>query len=434
MVVFRASENINIKTTDGTLIKYEKFKKPSEFFNETVYITSYEDFEKLKKVFRSVGDKYKTRVLDETKIRYLSQFPKELGISNINEHAIKQKLDFKYKKLHKTTDLKELNSLYLNEEISDLDKQIYGVLKQDISVLILGSFGSSISDIICGCTALRIFYEKLKKSFKSVKFDVYLNASENKYFSRDRLIYTNQSFIHKVYPLSIDVKQFCQYDFFVDTSSVVNRSYFKSLSPVNGWLYKFGIDYKSIDDTLKYNSVNIAAYKPNNSLKKRIEELKLRGKLLLYHPYSANINKSIPKEIAANILRQLILKLPDYIIVSALKLDFTLNDDKFVDLSAQSKSFLDYSYIISNMDSVITVNTATYHIADAFFIPTIALFTNVKNDEHIMKYPLSKIIYIDDKTKNFSKFIFENESLILYRFTGWKELKVDKIIKLLETF
>jgi hypothetical protein len=44
MVVFRATENINIKTTDGTLIKYEKLKNPSNFFNETVYITTYDDF------------------------------------------------------------------------------------------------------------------------------------------------------------------------------------------------------------------------------------------------------------------------------------------------------------------------------------------------------------------------------------------------------
>ncbi len=434
MVVFRSTENINIKTTDGTLIKYEKLKNPSNFFNETVYITTYEDFENLKRVFKNVGEKYKTRVLDETKIRYLSQFPKELGISNINEHSIKQRLDFEYKKLHRISEDKEINSVYLNENRVDIEKQFFGVLKQDISLIILGSLGNSISEMICACTALRILHEKLKKKFKSVKIDIYLNASENKYYTRDKMIFVNQSFINKVSGLSIDVKEFCQYDFFIDASSVTNRSYFKNLKLVDAWLYKFGIDYKKIDDSLKYNQINLSMYKPQSNLEETLKKLKLRGKLLLFHPYSANIDKSIPKDAAAKLLKKLLIKLPDYIIVSILKLDSSMDDDRFVDLSEQSKSFLDYSYIVSNMNKIITVNTATYHIADAFFIPTIVLFTSVTKKETIASYPLSKIIYIDDKTKNLSNFIFENESLILYRFTGWKELKVSKIIKLLETF
>jgi len=434
MVIFKASENINIKTTDGTLVKYEKLRNPSVFFNETIYITTIEDFEKLKKVFLSVGVKYKTRVFDETKIRYLSQFPKELGVQNINEYAILQKQNFQYKKLHKTTKEEELSSLYLNEEKVDLDKQLFGVIKQDITIAFIGSLGESLSKIVCACTALRILYDKLKQKFKSVKFDIYINASENKFFTRDKMVLLNQPFINKVSPLSIDVKTFCQYDFFFDLSSVTSRSYFKSLSLVDSWLYKFGLDYKNIDESLKYNQINIDSYKPKTSLKNRLDQLKLKGKLLLYHPYSANINKSIPKEISARILKELIQKLPDYVIVSVLKFDFQINDDRFVSLHEESKTFLDYSYIISNMDRVITVNTSTYHISDAFFIPTIVLFTNSDDTQAMTSYPMSKIIYIEDKRKNFSNFIFENESLVLYRFTGWQEFKVSKIIKLLETF
>lgn len=76
------------------------------------------------------------------------------------------------------------------------------------------------------------------------------------------MIYINQSFINKVNPLSLDIKQFCNYDYFVDTSSVINRSYYKNLSLVDAWLYKFGIDYKKVNDSLKYNTINISSYKP----------------------------------------------------------------------------------------------------------------------------------------------------------------------------
>ena len=111
-----------------------------------------------------------------------------------------------------------------------------------------------------------------------------------------------------------------------------------------------------------------------------------------------------------------------------------LDSDKFVDLSADSKNFLDYVYIISNMSKVVTVNTATYHIADAFFIPNIVILTDSKDSENLQHYPNSKIIYVKDKSKNFSNFIFKNDSLVLYKLEGWNELKTSRIIKLLETF
>lgn len=435
MVIFRTIENINIKTTDGTLVKYSKLKNPSNLFNETVYITTYEDYQDIKKVFSNVAPKYKTRVIDEIKIRYLSQFPKELGISNVNEYSLTQKLDFDYKKFSFIEKNKnEFKSLYLNEEKIDLDKQLEGSLKQDISLIILGNLGFTISEMICSCSALRILHKKLKKRFKSVKIDIYLSASENKYYSRDKLIYSNQNFINKVSALSIDVKEFCSYDYFVDASSVSKRSYYKELTHIDAWLHKFGVDYSEIPSLEKYNVINITAYKPKNSLLKKIENLKMKGKTLLFHPYSANIKKSIPKEIAINLLKDLLIKLPDYTIVSVLKLEGKIDDDNYVDLSSYSQNYLDYSYIISNMSKVITVNTATYHIADAFFIPTILILTDSCENDNTQIYPSSKIIYVKDKSKNFSKFIFESESLVLHKFQGWSRLKSSKIIKLLETF
>lgn len=434
MVIFRVTENINIKTTDGTLVKYSKLKNPSNLFNETVYITTYEDFEDLRRVFSNVGEQYRARVIDESKIRYLSQFPKELGISNINEYSLTQNLDFKYKKDIKYIKDDDFKSMYLNESEVNIDKQLDNFLKLDITLVIIGNLGESISEMICSCSALRILHEKLSKRFKSVKLDIYLNASENKYYSRDKMIFANQTFVNKVSALSINVKEFCQYDFFIDASSVTKRSYYKQLHHIDAWLYKFGIDYKKILEDEKFNTINIANYKPKKELVEKIKNVKLKGKTLLFHPYSANVSKSIPKEIAISLLKDLILKLPDYTIVSALKLDLKTNDDRYLDLSSQSKSFLDYSYIVANMDKVFTVNTATYHLADAFFIPTVVVFTNSNSNEKVQTYSNSKAIYVYDKSKNFSNFVFETDSLILYKFKGWSKLKSSKIIKLLETF
>lgn len=433
MVVFRVTDNINIKTTDGTLVKYEKVKGPSNLLNETIYITTLEDFADLKRVFASVGNKYKAKVIDETKVRYLSQFPIELGITNINEYNITNNLNYKYKDqiaIQKEDNLVE--SVYLNEEKVDLKRQISKTLKKDIKVLILGSLGSSISEMICACSALRIFYERLSKHFKSVKVDIYLNASENRFYSRDKLIFSNQSFINKVSALSINVKEFCSYDFFVDASSISKRSYYNSLNYTDAWLYKLGIDYSTISQTQKYNVINLDSFKPKKELKDKIASIKKRAKIILYHPYSANADKSIPKEYAISLLQKLIKKIPDYVFVSALKLDAKFNHPNYVDLSNESKSFLEFCYIVSNCDKALTVNTSTYHIADAFFIPTVVIFTDFDKQREQKEYMHSKAVFVDDKSKDFSQFIFKNESLILYRFDGWKEFKLSKVIKLLD--
>lgn len=77
----------------------------------------------------------------------------------------------------------------------------------------------------------------------------------------------------------------------------------------------------------------------------------------------------MPKDTAARVLKELILKLPEYTIVSVIKVDSKIDDDRYIDLSSFSQNFLDFSYIVSNVSKIVTVNTATYHMSDAFLFP-----------------------------------------------------------------
>ena len=92
MIFFRVTQNINIKTTDGTLVNYFRLKVPSNLENETVYITTYDDVKDIKDIFAKVDeDKYFAKTLNERTVRSLPTFPKELGISNINEFENREK-------------------------------------------------------------------------------------------------------------------------------------------------------------------------------------------------------------------------------------------------------------------------------------------------------------------------------------------------------
>ena len=419
MIFFRVTQNINIKTTDGTMVNYFKFKEPSNLENETLYISTYDDFKDLREIFSKVDkDKYFAKVFNEEKVRTLRNFPIELGITNIDEYNSRENSTITYQDIKKV----------------DIYKQLKNIQKDEITVAIIGGVGLSISQTISSCTALRILHKKLKQIYKNIKFDIYLNASNNSYYTREKQIYQTQEYINNVLPLSITAKKLCEYDYFIDNSLSINFLGLDFLNYVDAWLFRFGIDYEKISDNQKYNQLNLSGYKVQDILRDKINEAKSKGKLLLFHPYSANINKSIPQTIAVDILKELLLKADDYMIISTLLIDSKIKDDRFVDLTKESKNLNDFMYIISSMDKIITADTSTYHISDAFMIPTITIFTDSDYLKKIKYYKYIKPILIKDKSKNLSKFVYENDSLTINKFESWNKLKVDRIIKLLDTF
>ncbi len=435
MIIFRVTENINIKTTDGTLVTYYKLKGPSNLQNDTLYITTYDDFQDIKRVFASVDKKrYQAKVIDEKRVTSLEQFPKELGLQFKNQFDLitnaKKQLITKQSNYSENIDFL---ATYLNDKTTFLQEQLKEVIKPDVKIAILGNIGFEIGEMVSSLTSLRIFYEEFKKKFSTVSLDIYLNSSDNKQFTRDKQIMQTQPFINKVTALSISVNKLCEYDYYIDTSLFTKSFFYKELSYVDAWLYKFGIDFKKIDKSRKYNSLNLNFYKSTSTLKQKFEELRLKGKILLFHPYSASIERSMPKEIATLVLKKLLKQLPEYTIVSALKID-GINDANYIDLSSYSKGFYDFAYIISNVDNIITTDTATYHISEAFFIPTIVIFTNENPLKRIENFIYTKAVVIQNKSKNLSFFKYSEDALILDKFRGWKELNIKKIIKLLEKF
>ncbi|MFW2526147.1 hypothetical protein ACN5O8_10535, partial [Aliarcobacter butzleri] len=151
MIFFRVSQNINIKITDGTLVNYLKFKAPVSLENETVYMTTREDFNDLKDIFQKVDkDKYLVKPLNEENIRTNPNFPIELGILN----------EFEYERD---------NENFFELKATDIYKQLKNIDKEEVSIAIIGGVGKSISQIISSCAALRILYKKLKEIYKNIK-------------------------------------------------------------------------------------------------------------------------------------------------------------------------------------------------------------------------------------------------------------------------
>lgn len=418
MIFFRVTNNINIKTTDGTLVKYFRFKAPASLPNETVYLTTYDDFEDLKVIFARIDkSKYIPKLLNEENVRLNESFPKEMGIS------------YKYE-FNKALNKRDEEFIELKE--TDLYKQIKYVNKDEVKIAVIGGFGASISKIISSSPALRILYEKLSEVYRSVKIDLYINASNNSYFTRDKELYKTQEYINEILPLSLNTKTLSEYDFFIDNS--VDITNLVDLPIVDAWLFKFGIDYKKVPENKKFINLDISEFKIDDKLKNKIKTAKAKGKLILYHPYSANIEKSIPQSFASEYLKELLLKCDDCTIVTALQIDSKVKGENLLELAVNSRTINDFIYIVSSVDEIITTDTSTLHIADAFMIPTVGIFTDPNYMKKIKYYHFVKPIFIEDRSKNLSKFIYENDILTINKFESWRELKVKQIMKLLESF
>lgn len=433
MVFFRVTKNINIKVTDGTLVKYLRLKKPSEMVNDNIYCTTYDDVGSIQEVCAKVDDSYKVRIIDENKITSLKEFPTELGISNKNEYNILKEHESEINKKNAYFIKEQDNTFHsfaLNEEKSLLHNQL-NPDKKDITLAIIGGIGKDIGEMVNALSAVRILYESLQTKHESVKIDLYLIASNNPYYSRNKEIIKNEEYINEVYPLSLSVQKLCEYDYYIDTSSIRNSSYYSSMPFVDAYLHKFGIDYTKISDLKKHNQLNLSGYKPTQALENKIKELKSMGELILYHPYSSEISRSIPEDTSIKLLQKLIKKSDHATVVSVLEINKS-KDDSYINLSKYSRTFSDFAYIISNMDKIITVDTSTYHISDAFFIPTVVLFSTINSQNRIKYYSMTKSIDVIDKTKHLSQFTFNNDQLALYKFAGWEKIKMSKVIKVLE--
>ena len=414
MVFFRVTENINVKIADGTLIKFLKLKKPSELINDNIYCSVYDDIELIKKIFLKVGSKYQLKTIEEKKIRENIAFPRELGVSNINELFNRRRYDGEH------------IGFFLNNGFEDINKQAQSS-KKDISIAVIGGVGRSIGEAVCASTALRIMHSILIKRFRSVKIDIYLISSDNQFYGRDKSILEDQPYINGVFPLATSVSKLCRYDFFIDNGSLQKKEFYMQLPYVDAYLYKFGIDYKKISPHEKHNQIELGSYRPSSDLIKNIQEVKKRGKVLLFHPFAADASRSIPKDLVNDMARKLVGKAKEYIVVNLLELENS-KQTGMISLAKYSKSYKDFVYLISNMDRIITVDTATYHIADAFCIPTTVIFSDIDPLKRIKYYSQTKAVKIKDESKNFSNFDFD-DALTLNRFEGWKKLKVSKLLK-----
>ena len=311
------------------------------------------------------------------------------------------------------------------EEFIPLEEKIKPLLGKDkIRVAVVNGMGGGIGDNIVGMTALNIFYDQLMNYFKEVDIGIFTLRP------RGLPILRQETIVNEIYLMPAPAELLFQYDAVVDLSNMTGWPIFKQ-EMIDFYLQAMSIDPQSVSPEekrcfVKLNELVVRELEPV------VKALKTTGRpLLLYHPISSSPIRSVPQELISEHLNH-ILDTKDFLVVSLLPINF--EHPRFVNLHSFSKKGFDYfAYLISQMDAVITVDTAVYHVADAFSVPTVVLFTSIPPEHRISYYPFQRGFLIGGKEGKllFYRHASDKEEEIRQLTEAWRSAKIDRILEAL---
>lgn len=241
---------------------------------------------------------------------------------------------------------------------------------------ILNRYSTAFGDSIILLTALAEFRKRVEQAIGAVSIDILHHALN----LEAELLYRDSAVIDNVIRLPIPLSDLTRYDAYVDLSEEILLS---SIPRVDEMLQRLGLDPTSVPDHRKRcgRALNIDRW----PVRQRIRSLRSAGKkMLLFHHRASNQFRSIPPGALKRVLDQ-IGESGQWQVVTALGLNEA--DSFLLDLSEECKTFDDLASIIKSVDAVLTVDTCTYHLADAFDIPAAVMFVSMNPDLRIGYYP-----------------------------------------------
>jgi len=341
-----------ITTPDAKQVPSDKvyFSTPSDFQNHMDNLASQigrDRIEKEKMVY----------ILDPNKAIAHPQFPKHIGFAESIESQLEQ---FKGKK--------------------------------EVKIALINAMSNAIGDHLIGMKAFEYWQEKVKEYLKDSNVTIaffQLNPMRMAPITKQ----WHPQF-QQIYMLPNRMQRLVEYDAYIDFGSLLMRENFGNQPMIDFFFEALSIDAKTVPDERKRLSFKLSQ-EPNQNMDRIFSVLKSQKRpLLLFHHRSTSPIRQMDNKRARQYVES-IIKNSDYFVLSACGLEFS--DKRFMDISMYSKDLETFASIISKMDSIITVDTSTYHIADAFDIPTVVLFTTIEPEYRIKYYPFTRGIMLEEK-------------------------------------
>jgi len=302
-----------------------------------------------------------------------------------------------------------------------------------VKLAILNAMSNAIGDHLIGMQAFDYYQEKLRKDLgREIDISFY---QLNPYRVAPITKQWHGKFQH-IYMLPNRLARLVENDVFVDLGTLLLRDNFDNQHMIDFFFEALSLDSAQVPSEAKRTKYKILP-EVDAELNKAFNILKGKGRpILLFHRTSTSPIRMMSEMRARNMIAEIIKK-TDYFVISADRLEY--QNKRFMDFSRYSSDVEHFAGIISKVDGVVTVDTATYHIADAFDVPTVVLFTTINPDYRIKYYPFTQPVMLEDEEGRLygrhkaDKDENKAKEEIEYVDKKWGELSVDTILGALET-
>lgn len=301
--------------------------------------------------------------------------------------------------------------------------------KQELKIAIINSMSNSIGDHLIGMQAFDYWFDRIKEKLDGT--NVVISFFQTNPYELVDITKQWQQKISHIYELPSNVAKIFEQDAFIDLGTLLLRDGFDTENMIDFFFKSLSIDPKSVPNNkkrIKYKTCE----ESDDKICKLISKIrKDDNPILLFHSISSDPIRQMDDEIAIKTINEIIEK-SNYTVVSVIPLN--IENERFIDISSFSNSIDDFASIISQVDSIITVDTCTYHIADSFDTPTVVLFTSIDPDLRCRYYPnvipimyeeKDGILYGKHKQSSDEK---EQKKEIEHLSTLWSKLNVDEIL------
>lgn len=337
------------------------------------YVTSVSDFADLQRTLAATGQQDALEVLDEDDVLAAPGAPVELGVSNRDEAG-------------RSRDRKA--GLVREMPFRALADQLPALAGGDpVRTAILNGFGTGIGDHIVGLTAWRVAHERMA--------DAGLAKIHNEIWSRThgtpraRVTCANEATIADVRTLPLPIAELMQLDGFWDLSGLLSRPSFSELPTVDFFLETLGVDPATVPDERKRNRIGLP---PQVEAEIDAAVARLGRPYVVLHPVSSTPLRDMPVPVMRRFFDELARR-SDFLVGSLHGLPF--RHERLVDMSRLFRTHQHFCAVVGRAAGLLSIDTSTYHIADAFSVPSLVVFTTVPPERWVNYYPTVEAVMLD---------------------------------------
>jgi hypothetical protein len=252
--------------------------------------------------------------------------------------------------------------------------------KSPLRLSIINGFGTGMSDYIIGMTAWREVLRRLGRfGFREIDVEMWVRPSG--YKSAREVCVADRS-MDRVEVLPMPIRRFEDRDAFWDLSGLLDRPTAGKKPTIDFFLELLGVDPAGVPARDKRNRISL----PLPIVKEVGDALQnLTSRYLILHPMSGDLLRNMPVDVFRRLCRMVVERLDCDV---ATLVPLPRMHERHLDLSAiSSRGYLQYCGLVQRSVGLISVDTSVYHIADAFNVPAVVVFSTFHPKLRSAYYP-----------------------------------------------